>query len=98
MSTVYALWLIQRAFHGPNRHNWKLPDIDGRQALILGSLIVLIVWLGLFPQSVINTARPALESIQQMTTEQAHSMNLPALMGSSLPEKSSSDILTRSNP
>ncbi len=98
VSTVYALWMIQRVFHGPNRHNWKLPDISTRQALILGSLIVLIVWLGLFPQGVINTARPALESIHQMTTEQTHSQTLPALADSSILEKSSSDPLFRSNP
>ncbi len=65
VSTVYSLWLIQRVFHGPNRSGWKLPDMNARQAVILGSLILAILWLGLYPQPVLNTARPALDTLQQ---------------------------------
>lgn len=64
-STVYSLWLIQRVFQGPNRHNWRLPDMSLREALIMAGLIAAVVWLGLFPQPVLNTARPALETIRQ---------------------------------
>jgi NADH-quinone oxidoreductase subunit M len=70
VSTIYSLWLIQRVFLGPNKHNWKLPDMTARQAIILASLIVVIFWLGLYPQPVLNTARPALETIQQYSAEQ----------------------------
>jgi NADH-quinone oxidoreductase subunit M len=65
VSTVYSLWMIQRTFHGPNVHDWKLPDLSVRETAILAVLVVLILGLGLFPQPVIDTARPALQSIQQ---------------------------------
>jgi NADH-quinone oxidoreductase subunit M len=69
VSTVYSLWMIQRVFHGPNRNGWKLPDLTARQAVLQASLILLILWLGLYPQPVLNTARPALESLQQITAQ-----------------------------
>lgn len=74
VSTIYSLWLIQRAFQGPNRWGWKLPDMTAREGLILASLIVLVLWLGLYPQPVIDTARPALETLQQSTAGKTSSL------------------------
>ncbi len=55
-STVYAVWMIQRAFFGENRQNWEIPDLDPRETVSLGILALLILWLGLYPQPVIMTA------------------------------------------
>jgi NADH-quinone oxidoreductase subunit M len=57
-STVYALWMIQLTFYGPNKEGWKLPDFSGREMAMMTALIVVIVWLGLYPQPVLNTAKP----------------------------------------
>ncbi len=65
-STVYALWMVQQVFHGEPRERWALPDFNLREKGIAASMIVLIVWLGLFPQPVINAARPALENLQKV--------------------------------
>jgi NADH-quinone oxidoreductase subunit M len=65
VSTVYALWMIQRVFAGPNEEAWKLPDLNAREMMVVGFMIVAIVWLGLYPQPVFNTAARALESLQQ---------------------------------
>jgi NADH-quinone oxidoreductase subunit M len=70
VSTVYSLWLIQRSFQGPNHNHWKLPDLSIREVIMLGSLAVAIFWLGLYPQSFINTARPAINALQQATHSQ----------------------------
>lgn len=79
VSTVYSLWLIQRVFQGPNKHNWKLPDMTIRQVVILASLVAVIFWLGLYPQYVLNTARPALDTIQQIVAEQQKSSLPPQI-------------------
>jgi NADH-quinone oxidoreductase subunit M len=55
--TIYALWIIQHTFHGPNREGWALPDFSAREWVIMASMILVIVWLGLYPQPVLNTAR-----------------------------------------
>jgi len=63
-ATVYALWMVQQTFHGPNTANWKLPDFGGREMLTMVVMIAIIVWLGLYPQPVLNTVRPALDQLQ----------------------------------
>ncbi len=65
VATFYALRLVQRAFHGANVHEWKLPDLVKREALILAPMVVLLLWLGLYPLPVLNTFKPAMKSLQQ---------------------------------
>jgi NADH-quinone oxidoreductase subunit M len=62
------LWMIQAAFHGPKMQNWKLPDLSGREAVVMGAMIVAILWLGLYPQPVFKTTTTALHQLEQMTT------------------------------
>jgi NADH-quinone oxidoreductase subunit M len=64
-STFYALKFVQYAFHGPNQHHWALPDLGVREAIIFTPMIVILLWLGLYPQPVINTFNPAMETLQQ---------------------------------
>ncbi len=54
-ATFYALRFVQRVFQGPNLHPWQLPDLAFREGLMLGAMIVLLLWLGLFPQPVFQT-------------------------------------------
>lgn len=91
-STVYALYLIQRAFQGPNRNNWRLPDINPREAVIFASLVVIIVWMGLNPQPLINTAQPAIETIQNSISRQVGALQSPVIDQSGL-EAAVKDLL-----
>jgi NADH-quinone oxidoreductase subunit M len=67
-ATVYALWMIQAVFHGPNKEGWKLPDLSGREAAVMGVMIVATLWLGLYPQPVLKTISPALHHLEQTVT------------------------------
>ncbi len=64
-STIYALRVVQKVFHGQKEKEWELKDFVPREMLIMGSLIVVIVWLGFFPQLVINTANSTIEQIMK---------------------------------
>ncbi len=64
-STLYALKFIQRAYHGPNTHHWAIPDMVAREALIYVPMILVLVWLGVYPQPVIRTFQSAMQVIQQ---------------------------------
>jgi NADH:ubiquinone oxidoreductase subunit 4 (subunit M) len=57
--------MVQQTFHGPNTANWNLPDFGDREMLMMVVMIAIIVWLGLYPQPVLNTVRPALDQLQQ---------------------------------
>ena len=67
-ATIYALWMIQAAFHGPNKESWKLPDLSGRETVVMGIMIAAILWLGLYPQPVLKTISPALHHLEQTLT------------------------------
>ncbi len=84
VSTVYSLWMVQRTFQGPNRHNLHLPDMSIREGMIIGSMILLIMWMGLFPQPLLNAARPALQTMQQAVTAR---IEVAASQGVSLPSQ-----------
>jgi NADH-quinone oxidoreductase subunit M len=63
VSAIYSLWIVQRVFHGPNKEDWKIPDLNARETATLVVMIVLLVLLGLYPQPVLDTATPALNSV-----------------------------------
>ncbi len=63
-STFYALRMVQFAFHGPNTHAWQLSDLTPREVLMMATMIVGLLWLGLYPQPVFNTFGPALYNLQ----------------------------------
>jgi NADH-quinone oxidoreductase subunit M len=66
-ASVYSLWLIQAVFHGPNRQQWKLSDLSARETAIMTALIAAIVWLGLYPQPVLNTTEQTVKRLQSGT-------------------------------
>jgi NADH-quinone oxidoreductase subunit M len=68
VSAVYSLWMIQVAFQGQNTLGWKLQDMTRREAAIMASMIGVIVWLGLYPQSILATARSSINNLQQIVT------------------------------
>ena len=72
-STFYALRLVQRVFHGENTQRWQLPDLSPREGLIVAPMIVGLLWLGLYPQPVLNTFAPAMHHLQREA-------NLPAVV------------------
>jgi NADH-quinone oxidoreductase subunit M len=64
-ATLYGLKFAQGAFHGPNLHHWRLPDMRLREWTILGPMILCLLWIGLYPQQVLNTLRPSLAAVRQ---------------------------------
>jgi NADH-quinone oxidoreductase subunit M len=65
IATVYSLWIIQRVFHGPREQDLAFSDLSVREMAVMSVMIIAIVWLGLFPQPVLNTAEPFLKSLKQ---------------------------------
>jgi len=65
--TIYSLRIMQQVFYGKHRREWTLPDFNLREMIIMLALVITIVWLGLFPQPVLNTSRPAVNMIINST-------------------------------
>jgi NADH-quinone oxidoreductase subunit M len=63
LSSVYSLWLIYRVFQGPQRQGVAAADLGAREMVIFSLIIAAIVWLGIYPQPILNTAKPPVESL-----------------------------------
>ncbi|MDR3569417.1 MAG: NADH-quinone oxidoreductase subunit M [Syntrophobacteraceae bacterium] len=87
-SCVYSVWIVQRTIQGKNPKGWKPPDLSARETSIMAAMIVLIVWLGLFPQPVFTAVRPSMEWLQQMSKPaiSPHRISGPAVQSSMPPE------------
>ena len=75
-SAVYSLWLIYRVFHGPQQNESGIADLNLRETVVFGSMIALIVMVGLWPQPILDTAAPALESLEYIKASGAGSAAL----------------------
>jgi NADH-quinone oxidoreductase subunit M len=64
-STFYGLRFVQGAFHGPNSNQWKLPDLNPREASVVVPMAAILLWLGLYPQPVLNTFKPAMQRLEE---------------------------------
>jgi len=56
-ATAYSLRIVQKVFLGKEERVRTLVDLSLREKLIMVPLVIVIVWLGLFPQPVLNTAK-----------------------------------------
>jgi len=83
VSTVYSLWMMQRVFFGPNDKKWEVPDATLRESAMMGPMIVAIFWLGVFPQTVLNTSEKnaASASVSISTTELENGSRLSLTSG-----------------
>ncbi len=62
-ATIYSLRIIQKVFFGPRDTKHSFSDLNMREMLIMGSLTIAIVWLGLYPQPIIQTVGPVVKGL-----------------------------------
>jgi len=63
LSALYMLWMFQRVFFGPvtRPENETLTDLSGRERLVFAPLLLLVFWMGVFPQPILDRAQPTLD-------------------------------------
>jgi len=59
-ATIYSLRIVQKVFLGNKNTEWKMNDLTLREKVVSASLVIAILWLGLFPKPVLNAAKPAI--------------------------------------
>ena len=60
-AAAYLLWALKRVLYGPlqREENRALTDLTGREFAVLVPLVLLILWLGLYPNPVLRRLEPA---------------------------------------
>jgi len=62
-AAIYCLWMMQLTFQGEPDRDRQLQDFAGREMSTMAFLMLALVWLGLYPQPVLDIAQPVLESL-----------------------------------
>jgi NADH-quinone oxidoreductase subunit M len=67
LGAAYNLWLAKRVIYGAvaNRAVESLHDINAREALVLGTLAVAILFFGLWPQPLIDMMQASVDNLLQ---------------------------------
>ena len=66
LGAVYMLWMVKRVFFGPagelvkDEHH-PLHDLSLREFVVMAPLVVLIFWMGLFPNHFLDYSRASIE-------------------------------------
>jgi NADH-quinone oxidoreductase subunit M len=65
LAAVYLLHFFEKIFLGPITHeeNKTLKDLSAREVIILIPLLVLIFWIGLYPQPFLNLINPTVAKL-----------------------------------
>ncbi|MBI3317969.1 MAG: NADH-quinone oxidoreductase subunit M, partial [Candidatus Omnitrophica bacterium] len=64
LGAAYFLLLLQRILLGPLNPKWSsLPDITRREILTLAPLMAFILWIGLWPKTILALQTPALSAL-----------------------------------
>jgi NADH-quinone oxidoreductase subunit M len=73
LSAVYMLWMFQRVVFGPVTHeeNRQLSDLTGRERLVFAPLLLLIFWIGFYPQPFIDRMQPSLDAVLALSRTRA---------------------------
>lgn len=91
LSTAYALRMVWMVFFGKPAERHAPADYSAREMAPMAVLMAIIVWIGLYPQAVINTARPGLinveRSIAGKETSSGSDYGISAQISSKDPEK-----------
>jgi NADH-quinone oxidoreductase subunit M len=64
-AAVYILWMFQRVMFGPvtNPKNENLPDLSLRELVVFAPLLVLIFWIGVYPETFLSRLDPAVDAV-----------------------------------
>ncbi|MEJ2637946.1 MAG: NADH-quinone oxidoreductase subunit M [Desulfosarcinaceae bacterium] len=64
-ASIYALYMLQATVHGAGPVRSRSADLGPREAAAMACMVVIIVWLGLFPGPVLTTAAGAFDHLRQ---------------------------------
>jgi NADH-quinone oxidoreductase subunit M len=64
LAALYLLWAYQRVFHGePDEENRGFSEIKPREGMVLGVIIALIVFLGVYPKPLVERVEPSVDAL-----------------------------------
>ncbi len=74
LAAVYLLWAYQQVFHGPQDPSEERPfaEMTWREGAVLAPLLILIVFLGVWPKPVLDRITPSVDALLTQVDRSAH--------------------------
>jgi NADH-quinone oxidoreductase subunit M len=73
LTAGYLLWTIQRVYLGPTNEKYKLiPEINGRELFTLVPLAAIVIFVGVYPNVVLDLLRASLDQINAIVIPHLH--------------------------
>ena len=66
-AAIYSLIMMQKAFYGKPDTSRVLADFGWLEMTAMAVMIIALVWLGLYPQPVLDMVQPVLDSLGQVS-------------------------------
>jgi NADH-quinone oxidoreductase subunit M len=63
VAAVYSLIVIQKVFHGKNKNNYQFADLSFVEMLCFSLMMIGLVWMGMYPQTMLDMAEPTLRAL-----------------------------------
>jgi NADH-quinone oxidoreductase subunit M len=70
-AAIYMLWMLQRVLFGrvTNEKNKRLTDLNPRELGLLIPLLVLMIYMGVYPRPFLDRSRAAVASVRERVVE-----------------------------
>ena len=72
-AAVYSLWMMQQTFQGSTQlsdeQSQHFKDFGKREMGSMLAMMAALIWLGLYPQPVLDLAQPVIDSLQTLVTD-----------------------------
>jgi NADH-quinone oxidoreductase subunit M len=80
LAAVYSLMMVQKAFHGPSsaEHD-KLEDLNRREIGLMVSLMLILLWMGLYPQPFLDTTAAPMKAVHEIYSGAIAPLPAPAV-------------------
>ncbi|MGH9301141.1 MAG: complex I subunit 4 family protein [Acidimicrobiales bacterium] len=73
LASLYLLWAYQQAFHGtPTGDNSRFAEITWRERAIMAPLVILIVFIGLYPRPILDRITPSVNALVSHVQSASH--------------------------
>ena len=74
-ATIYSLRIMQKVFYGKTLKEWELPDFGMREMITMITLAVAIIWLGLFPMTVLQISKYTVQNVIEKVNSNHNQQN-----------------------
>ncbi len=79
-AAIYSLWMMQQTFQGRGDPGRNLNDFDRRETFTMLVMAIGLVWLGLYPQPILDLSQPMVQGLQNMADAIEHGATAQAMI------------------